>query len=393
MKGFQLKTPLAPEGPRPDFLIVAGEASGDEHAARMVEGLFRENPRVSVYAFGGKNLRAAGAHLLYDLTQHAVVGLCEVLGNLRLFRQLLAAVMDWVAIHRPRTVCLVDYPGFNLRLAKKLFQKGLSRKGGGEGTLYYYISPQVWAWKAKRRLGMARWLDHLALIFPFEKDFFADTPLRVSFVGHPLLEAKASPLLSYDPQGALLLLPGSRVATVRRLFPLMLETFRRLRPQFPQLSAAVLYADEGILGELQGMFAKYEDLRPALRFVSVAEQNLPCAASLMVSGTLSLRCALAGIPGVITQKIHPLSYFLARRWVKIPHIGMANILLQRESVPEYIQGEAKPSVLCEKVAQCLQDPRRIEGAQRDAEALKTVLGAPPDMTVAEWLLSSLEEKF
>ncbi|MDR0728361.1 MAG: lipid-A-disaccharide synthase [Puniceicoccales bacterium] len=392
MKGLQ-EAPLAPAGPRPDFLIVAGEASGDEHAARMVEGLFRENPRVSVYAFGGKNLRAAGAHLLYDLTQHAVVGLCEVLRNLRLFRRLLAAVIDWVATYRPRTVCLVDYPGFNLRLAQGLFQRGLSRKGGGEVALYYYISPQIWAWKAKRRLGMARWLDHLAVIFPFEKDFFADTPLRVSFVGHPLLGAGTSPALSYDPRGALLLLPGSRVATVLRLFPLMLETFRRLRPQFPQLSAAVPYADEGVFRELQEMFSKYEDLQPSLRFVPVSDQNLPCAAGLMVSGTLSLRCALAGIPGVITHRLHPLSYFLARHWVKIPHIGMANILLGRKAVPEYIQGEAKPSVLGEELAQCLRDPQRIERAQRDAEALKALLGVQPDLTVTEWLLTSLEEKF
>ncbi|MDR3143468.1 MAG: lipid-A-disaccharide synthase [Puniceicoccales bacterium] len=393
MRALRLRDfPLALDGSRPDFLIIAGEASGDEHAARMVEGLFCENPQVSVYAFGGKNLQAAGAHLLYDLTQHAVIGLCEVLRNLGLFRQLLAAVIDWVAIHRPRTVCLVDYPGFNLRLAKRLFQRGLSRKGGGEVALYYYISPQIWAWKAKRRFGMARWLDHLGLIFPFEKDFFADIPLRVSFVGHPLLCAKAS-FLSYAPQGVLLLLPGSRVATVRRLFPLMLETFRRLQPQFPHLLAAVPYADEGVLEELRGIFAGYEDLRSYLRFVSVSGPDLPCAASLMVSGTMSLSCALAGIPGVITHKIHPLSYFLARHWVKIPYIGMANILLKRKSLPEYIQSEAEPSALCEEVSQCLRDPRRIEQAQQDAEALRAILGAQPDLKVAEWLLTSLEEKF
>jgi lipid-A-disaccharide synthase len=385
------KVPLPQRSGRPDLLFIAGEASGDEHVARVVANLLKEHPEMSIYAFGGKNVCATGAHLLYDLTQHSVMGFYEVLKHLRLFRCLFSAVVNWIAIHKPRTICFVDYPGFNLRIARELFRRGLSVKGGGNISLHYYISPQVWAWKAKRRFTMAQWLDHLAVIFPFERQFFHDTSLPVSFVRHPMLQSDEDWGVSYDPQGALLLLPGSRVATVRRLFPLMIKTFCRLRRQFPQLSAAVLYADSSVLKELQAIFFKYKDFWKYLRFYHVESGNIPCAASLMSSGTMSLKCALAAIPGVITYKIHPLTYVLAKRWVKIPFIGMANILLGKKSIPEYIQGEANPDVLCEEISECLRDPHRVEKAKQDADALKIALDVAPDISVTEWLYDSLKE--
>ncbi|MDR0444988.1 MAG: lipid-A-disaccharide synthase [Puniceicoccales bacterium] len=392
MKAIQLaKVPLAKRS-RPDILIIAGEASGDEHAAQMVKDLLQKHSQLSIYAFGGRNLRSVGAHLLYDLTQHSVVGIYEVLKHLRLFRQLMSAVIAWINTHQPRTVCFVDYPGFNLRIAKELFKRGLSCKNGGDVALYYYISPQVWAWKARRRFSMAEWLDHLAVIFPFEKKVFKDTSLKVSFVGHPLLQTELNLGIFYDPKGPLLLLPGSRVASVRRIFPLMLETFRQLRQSSPQLSAVVLYSDDRVLNELRVVFLKYKDLWQYLRFYHIEDSNLSYSASLMSSGTMSLKCALAAIPSVIAYKIHPLTYMLAKRFVKIPFIGMANILLKRMSIPEYIQEAAHPDILCGEISECLQDPRRIMKVREDADALKIVLDVKPDMSAADWLYSSLKEE-
>jgi len=159
-----------PAGGAVDLLIVAGEHSGDEHAARVVRELRAKNPQLRICALGGPELAQAGAQLLHDLTATSVVGFVEVLKHYAFFKALFEATLRWVAQHRPRAVCFIDYPGFNLRLAAQLRTRGLSVKGGGPVKLLYYISPQIWAWKPKRRFAMARDLDAMAVIFPFEPD-------------------------------------------------------------------------------------------------------------------------------------------------------------------------------------------------------------------------------
>ena len=200
-----------------DLLIVAGEHSGDQQAARMLRGALEREPDLKVAALGGVELQDAGAQLLFDLTASSVVGLAEVLRNYSFFKRIFAETLRWIETHRPRVVCLVDYPGFNLRLAKALFESGISRKGGGNVSIIYYISPQIWAWKAGRRFTMARHLDALAVIFPFEVDCYADTGLPVDFVGHPFLTDGYSSSLYHDRSGPILLLPGSRRAAVSRI--------------------------------------------------------------------------------------------------------------------------------------------------------------------------------
>ncbi|MCB1121862.1 MAG: lipid-A-disaccharide synthase, partial [Verrucomicrobiae bacterium] len=201
---------------RIDLLVIAGEHSGDEHAAALVRNLKREQPAIQIAAVGGEKLQEAGAQLLFDLTHLSVVGFFEVLKHYKYFKQLFGTVVSWIKQHQPRAVLFVDYPGFNLRLAKTLFEQGISLKGGGETLLLYYISPQVWAWKAKRRFEMARLLDGLSVIFPFEVDCFADTDLPTTYVGHPFLQSKQDCDLAFDPQARLMLLAGSRVTNVKR---------------------------------------------------------------------------------------------------------------------------------------------------------------------------------
>ncbi len=219
------------------MLIVAGEHSGDEHGARMVRELRAKQPGVTVAALGGPELAAAGAQLLHDLTASSVVGFVEVLKNLSKFRALFAETLRWIAEHQPRAVCFIDYPGFNLRLASALRERGLSVKGGGKIKTLYYISPQIWAWKAKRRFTMARDLDALAVIFPFEVACYADTTLPVEFVGHPFVAPDYVSPVKYDPAGPVLLLPGSRQQAVARIFPVLLGGFEA----FGGREAVVLY--------------------------------------------------------------------------------------------------------------------------------------------------------
>ena len=246
MSALPLRLP-PPVGARVDLLLVAGEHSGDAHAALAVRGLLERAPGLAVAAVGGPALAAAGAQLLYDLTASSVVGIVEVLKNLSFFRALHAEILRWIEQYTPRAVCLVDYPGFNLRLADALRSRGLSVKGGGKIKCLYYISPQIWAWKENRRFAMARNLDAIAVIFPFEVRCYADTTLPAEFVGHPFVAPNVALPVVYDPAGPVLLLPGSRKQAVARIFPVMLAGYRG----FSERPAVALYPSEEIAVELR----------------------------------------------------------------------------------------------------------------------------------------------
>jgi len=392
---FGLPDPVA--GP-PDLLIVAGEHSGDEHAARVVRDLRARHPDLRVCALGGPGLAAAGAQLLHDLTATSVVGFVEVLKHYSFFRALFDATVRWVETHRPRAVCFVDYPGFNLRLAARLRERGLSVKGGGAVRLLYYISPQIWAWKAQRRFTMARDLDALAVIFPFEPACYADTTLPVEFVGHPFLRDDYAPPVRHDPAGAVLLLPGSRVQAVSRIFPLLLAGFAAHRRAEPAARAVVLYPSEEVRGVLEAVRAEWPQLAGAVDLVRTAAEGSSAAAAplgaavvLTSSGTMSLHCALAGIPGAIAYRTNPLTYLLARWWVKLDYIGIANLLLREAMYPEFIQGAATPAALAAQLAAGRADAARAARTRAQAARLRELLHAPTRGDAAGWIERHLQE--
>jgi lipid-A-disaccharide synthase len=219
----------SPQSGRVDLLVVAAEHSGDEHAGRMVRELRVRQPGIAVAALGGRRLEAAGADLLRDLTVSSALGFGEVLKRIPYYRALIGEVVRWVGEHRPRAVCLVDSSGLNLRIARGLFERGFAAKAGGPTTVLYYISPQIWASRAGRRFEMARHLDGLAAIFPFEPAVYADTALPVEFVGHPFVAADYVAPVRFDPAGPVLLLPGSRTSAVAKIFPILSRAFAAAR--------------------------------------------------------------------------------------------------------------------------------------------------------------------
>ena len=373
--------------PPPDVLIIAGEASGDEHAARLLRGLRATRPGARVAALGGPALQAAGAQLLFDLSAHGVVGLMEVLKNYGFFKSIFGQTLAWIEKYQPRAVLLVDYPGFNLRLAKKLFALGWSKKSGGKMPVLYYISPQIWAWKAKRRFEMAKYLDALAVIFPFEPACFADTDLPVEFVGHPFAAPDHALPVKYEADGPILLLPGSRTAPVSRIFPKMLAGFAEFRKAHPDAKAVTLFSGQGVRAELEKQLAMHSDLAPHISLRAVKEG----AAGRMVltsSGTMSLACALAGIPGAIVYRANPITYLVGRSVVNIPYLGIANILLGESAWPEFIQGDAKPKALAKRLQECEAPAARAQAAG-NAEKLRQLLGASTPDTAARWLEEKL----
>ena len=375
----------APTDGQPDLLVIAGEHSGDEHAAQLIADMRLSHPNLKVACLGGSKLAAEGAQLLYDLTAVSIVGFVEVVRHYSFFKKLFEQTLDWIERYRPKHICLVDYPGFNLRIAKQLFKRGLSVKGGGGIGISYYIGPQIWAWKAKRRFAMARTLDRLGVIFPFEVECFADTELPVEFVGHPFVHPKYKLPLCYDVSAPVLLLPGSRVAAVSRIFPALLDGFRMAHRSKPDLKARVIYPSQKIREVLDQVLKDYSDLEGSIELVSNFGCVLPASAVLMSSGTMSLVCALSGIPGAIVYRLNPISHLLGRLLVKIPYIGIANLLLDRPLHPEFIQGAAKPKSLAKQILNALEDPLAAQTAAVGALELRKLLGAESDVRAAEWL--------
>lgn len=367
---------LASPHKRPDLLVIAGEHSGDQHAAALVTGLLKLSPQHAIAAIGGPALKKCPVDFVYPLTQHAVVGLFEVLKNYGFFRAFFKKVLQWIHSYHPKAICLVDYPGFNLRLAQALKHAGLSKKGGGSIAVYYYIAPQIWAWKAQRRFAMAETLDSLATIFPFEPPLFADTSLPVTFVGHPLVQAEQK-LVSYDPCGPLLLCPGSRKELLKRHLPVFFETLRQLKH-----SPEVLLR----LPEDPKLLALVDRFHPPKNLNLVHTGSVAASCVLTTAGTISLHCALAGVPGVLAYKTHPITYAIAKRWVQVPYLGLPNLLLKRPMYPEFLQSQATPEALARALDACQQGPMTAQ-----AWELTTLLQAG-QVGAAEWLLEGQGER-
>jgi lipid-A-disaccharide synthase len=369
-----------------DLLVVAGEASGDEHAARLVRDLKSKYPDLSISSLGGEELIKAGAEQVFPLANHAVVGLMEVIKNYSLFRNLFKQTLDWIEQARPRCVLLVDYPGFNLRLAQALKERGISCKGRGSTVVLQYVSPQLWAWKPGRRFRMAEILDGLGIIFPFEKKCYADVSLPVSFVGHPFAHPSYQSTVSYDPSGELLLLPGSRLQPVSRILPVFLDAFEELLAGDSDLQGILPVAGPNLRCLVESLVNVRAHIRKKIRIVDRTSPLLARAA-LMSSGTMSLACAWAGVPGVIGYRAHPITYWIGKCLVGVPHLGMANLLLpENPPNPEFLQSQATGKILSREVASLLNDPESGKQATQTANQLHKLLAQPESRGAVDWLV-------
>ena len=377
-----------------DVLVIAGEHSGDQHAAKAVADLLTKNPRLRVAAFGGPCLKAAGAQLLFDMTTFSAVGIVEVLSAYPFYRKLFRGMTDWAKCWKPKLVVCVDYPGLNLRFAQAMRQAGLSVAGGGKMSIIQYISPQLWAWKPQRRFAMAQSLNSVGTIFPFEPEVYADTSLPAQFVGHPFADSRNESHLRYDPEGAVLLLPGSRPKPVRKIFPSLIEAFALFRKTHPKRRAIVLHTGGAVHAELYRLCAEYGAQAKGIDLRPVQDGPVSACAALVSSGTMSLTVALAGIPGAVVYRANPLTWLLGRRLIagKVDYLGIANILLKRQAWPEYLQTDCEPESLAERLKLCIEDSSVRQSAQADAQELFTLLSAQAGSTPVEWISSFINPK-
>ena len=324
--------------------MVAGEVSGDTHGAHLIDALRVQNPEVLFYGAGGPTMRVAGGENVVDWVEDAaVMGFWEVLKHYKWFKQRFYEMLDQLVELRPDMLILIDYPGFNLRFAAAVREKLPDTK------IVYYISPQVWAWNKGRIPKMAEVLDLMLCIFPFEKEIFESAGLKTEFVGHPLVdELEAEKVDVERAQGLIGLFPGSREREVGRLFPLMVETARRMHSHQPEWQYEAAAASPKLEAQMQKIIEEGKLPKDCVITLKTGNshslmQRATCG--VVASGTATLEAAAFGLPYCLVYKLAWPTYLMGKMLVKVKFIGLVNILAGEKVVEELVQGDANPGHL------------------------------------------------
>lgn len=392
-------------GSGPVFYIVAGEESGDRHAAELLRALREEIPDAQFKGVGGRHLRAAGQDQLFDLAQHAVVGLVDVLLNYSKFKKLFNMVKADIVKQKPAAVIFVDFPGFNLRLLKVL------RASSVRSQMIYYISPQVWAWKQGRAKYMEKALDLLLVIFPFEKEWFEKRHprLKVEWVGHPIIDRwdpaklankiEEKPVIEPGeerpfeevPEGErrvivgreevghrIALLPGSRQKEIEAHLPIFLETARKVTRAYPDTVFHLLTPDDEVGDQIRSFIREQGDefLRIEIQSGYQLTHLSRCDLALVASGTATLECALAGLPMMVVYKVNPMTFTIGKMLVKLPYLSIVNLLANKKIVPEFLQKKAEPELLFQAIRRLFDTTEWRIQMQKDLAEATASLGKP-----------------
>lgn len=334
--------------------IVAGEASGDARSAELMRAIHTLDPEVQFVGAGGPKMRPMAAEPFDEwIAEAGVLGLWDVLKNYGYFQAKFDRMLADIARLKPDAVLLVDYPGFNLRLARAL------RARDPRQRILYYVSPQVWAWNRGRIPKMARWLDLMLCIFPFEKPLYEQSGLRTEFVGHPIVEQMNRDRVPVAREENLLgLFPGSREREVRRIFPALVGAARRVAKSRPDVrfeAAAASDAHAAMMREMAGLGNDGDAVPIDIRVGTAHELMQRAAAGIVCSGTATLEAACFGLPYALVYKTAWLTFAVGRRLVKVDFLGIVNILAGRRVVREFIQDAATPAALADEALRLLND--------------------------------------
>jgi lipid-A-disaccharide synthase len=358
------------------LLIIAGEASGDLHGGNLARALLAQQPTLQLLGVGGRRMHEAGVELLFDIRDLAVVGAVEALHSLRTLWRVYHTVLDKVERAPVAAVLLIDFPGFNLKLAEALAQRNI--------PVLYYIAPQVWAWHPGRMKKIRRRVRKLFVILPFEAALYHEARIDAEFVGHPLLDlvrptgskADACARCGLDPAAPVVgILPGSRRSELYYLLRPMLEAAAQIRTQMTACQFILPLADTLQPADVQGAL---ETAPLPVRLVQRQTYDVMQAADVLVvaSGTATLEAALLGTPMVIVYKAHLLTYLLARLVMRVSRIGLPNVIAGRAIVPELWQSEVTANNLATSALTLLTQTERATAMRMELAALRGQLGAP-----------------
>ena len=352
------------------FLIIAGERSGDIHGGMLMKSLQKIEPTINFIGIGGKSMESAGLQSMFPINKMAIVGFVEVIKHLKFFKQVEKTILDEIANNTPDRIILIDFPGFNLRIAKKI-------KATHQIPITYYISPQLWAWKENRIKTIKECIDQMLVILPFEKDWYASRGMEVEWIGHPYLDHQTSDLskeklksqYGVDNNLLLTLFPGSRQLEVERHMPLLIKICKVLIANNNNLKIAI--------GLAPGVELK-EDYRE-ITVVETDDTHQLLAASdilLTASGTATLEAAILGVPMAVIYKLNILSWLLSKWLIKIDYIALPNIIFNQAVVPEFIQSSANPNSVINYLQNLIDDKQLRDSTGMKLANISKMLGEP-----------------
>jgi lipid-A-disaccharide synthase len=359
-------------------MVVAGERSGDLHASRIIASLKELSPSLEVFGVGGEKMLRSGTEILEDMSDLAVVGLAEVVRKYFTFRRLFRHLIEVARSRKPDAALLVDYPGFNLRLAPVLRSFGVK--------VAYFVSPQVWAWGRNRIYKMRRCVDRMIVVFEFEVPMYKRAGIDVVYVGHPLADVLA-PTVSREefrrqagiPQESKLvaLLPGSRLHEVTRHMPVMGKAAEMIAERVAGARFVLPAASEDLAEKCRRLIEKHGVSVPvAIKSDGTYNAVAASDAAIVSSGTATLETGCLGIPLVVIYRVSPLTYLIARRLVTISNIGLINIVAGKTIAPEFVQREARPERIASEIARLLSDKGLRESIRRELVEVRAKLGSP-----------------
>ena len=342
------------------YYIIAGEASGDLHGSNLMRALRAQDPDADFRCWGGDRMAAAGGHLVKHISELAFMGFTEVIRHLPTILGNISFCKKDILAYAPDVVILIDYPGFNFRLFKFIKQHHFK--------LFYYISPQLWAWKEGRVKQVRQYVDKMFVIFPFEKAFYAKHGIEVEFIGHPLLDALDSNDTIQSTENVIALLPGSRRQEIKSLLPEYLKVI----PHFPQYTFVIA----GISGLGKDFYAALVgDAKCQIEWDNTYGLLARSYAAIVTSGTATLETALHNVPEVICYKASPISYYLARLLIKgIKYIGIVNLIADRQIVTELIQHDVNETRLSQELT-LLSSPEHRDQMLKDYAEVRHLLGS------------------
>ena len=372
------------------IMIIAGESSGDFHSASLILALKKISPEIKISGIGGQRMRAAGADIYFDISELSIIGFTDVLKNLRKIKKVFNALLEKIDATSPDAVVLVDYPGFNLKLAQELKKRKI--------PVIYYISPQIWAWWRGRIKTIRRFVDKMIVVFKFEEALYKDYGIDVSFVGHPLLD-KAQPSLSRQDflnrlglslqKRTIGIAPGSRKMEIERILPILLESAKAILDKLPQVQFVLLKAP-GLVREIfESKIRKYEF--PIALCESQTYDFLKCCDFVLVSsGTATLETAIMQKPMIVVYKVSFLNWLIAKPLIRLPFIGLVNVVAGKEVVPEFIQYKARPRLIAEKTIEILTSQTALTNVKAELEKVRKNLGSSgASQKAAEIILACL----